>query len=114
MQTVGPTGVGPVLARGSVCGNAAALWRAFGSKSGAPSTQVAIRAARAAARATRLGAHSTVMRPLPPLGASTGNPGARNQPRGAGSGLTGRRCESALLVSYQVEDLGLGYAGQPR
>jgi len=27
------------------------------------------------------------MRLLPPLGASTVNPGARNQPRGAGSGL---------------------------
>src|SRR5674476_367700 len=67
----------------SVCGNAAALWWALGLKSGAPRTRVAIRAAPAAASATRLGAHSTVMRLLPPLGASTVNPGARNQPRGA-------------------------------
>ena len=31
-----------------------------------------------------------------------------NQRRSAGSGLTGWRCESALLISYHVEDLGLG------
>jgi hypothetical protein len=53
-------------------------------------------------------------RPGQPLCQDPCNPGARNQRRGAGSGLTGRRCESALLLSYQVEDLGMGYAGQPR